>query len=1131
MTVNETNSNASSVNNCLNDSINYLSWNVRGLLSNWHQVEFISFIKQFDVIGLVETWATNVNSFNLQGFTCFESIRKKTATRGRPSGGIACLVKQTLCKFVTRLDSDLIDVIWLKLDLPNNPPIIMGTVYISPQGSSRHSNDDIFILIESDMALFRERYSNCSFMLFGDFNARTGGLVDLISFDSIHHLPIDDNIYSDAIVESVRNSCDNQSNQYGHQLIDLCKAASLCIVNGRSPGDSAGEFTYMSSLGQSVVDYLIVSQSLVNNVSHFNIGNREDSDHFPLEFTLRVEKVAEASNTPTTPSRYLTKYACNYDTFLNRYSNGSLQDNYNDFISSVDSATDVQRDVVNFNNLFYKVARPLGRNNKSCPAVRDWFDNDCTRCKRKVNTLLNIYRTSHSHESLINYKREKREYRNLIKSKKQKFQYDTIDDLKSCLETNNPRKFWLYFKTSKNSIPDSISCEEWYDYFYNLYNPRDPTSSGEFNELWAEMKGLVDNILNGEADLHMNDPDGIVLDTLDQPISENEIRESIEYLKNNKSPGIDGIPAEFFKKCSNIIVPLLWKLFNKIFNTGDFPESWGEGIIFPIYKKGNKSQANNYRGITLLPIISKIYTRILHCRLLIWEENCAHLREEQAGFRKGYSTTDNIFILYTFIQKYLSEKGGRFYCAFIDFEKAFDRVHRNILFYKLGKSGLRGKMFNSLSSIYNKVKASVLGCSGLTASFDCPLGVRQGCILSPFLFAFFINDLHEEFRKGGVVGGCPLGLIKIFYLLFADDLILIAESVIRLQRLLNHLNLYCQQNRLVVNLDKSNIVVFRNGGPLKRNEKWFYIGKSVPVVSHFKYLGLVFSSSGLWTKAQTVLAEQASKAMFSLGHKINYVRNAAASLCLNIFDVKILPILHYGCEVWGYINGPDIEKLQTKFCKQILSQHSHTINVAIRGELGRPTLRSLRLHRMVAYWLRLLGSSPNRYIYQTYLAQCELLDSKKECWLFHLKQLLFSYGFADVWYNQGVGHVDMFMSQFKQRCLDIDAQTWHTTISNYNRLATYSLFKTTLNFEFYLNIQVNPAYKRTLTAFRISAHTLMIEQGRHRNLPRDERLCSCNLSYIEDEFHFLLICPLYQDIRHQYIPIYFYQRPNIQKFC
>ena len=147
--------------------------------------------------------------------------------------------------------------------------------------------------------------------------------------------------------------------------------------------------------------------------------------------------------------------------------------------------------------------------------------------------------------------------------------------------------------------------------------------------------------------------------------------------------------------------------------------------------------------------------------------------ESQAGFRRGYSTIDNIFILQCIVQKYLTRKRGKFYCAFVDFAKAFDTVERQRLWYILLKGGIRGKMFKMLHTIYQDVKSCVRTKQGLTSYFDCPSGVRQGCMLSPFLFSFFINELVKEFQNCGQRGVqlCP-DLAEIFCLLFADDVVL-----------------------------------------------------------------------------------------------------------------------------------------------------------------------------------------------------------------------------------------------------------------------------------------------------------------------------------------------------------------------
>jgi hypothetical protein len=117
-------------------------------------------------------------------------------------------------------------------------------------------------------------------------------------------------------------------------------------------------------------------------------------------------------------------------------------------------------------------------------------------------------------------------------------------------------------------------------------------------------------------------------------------------------------------------------LFNIIYNTGKFPTQWREAIIIALHKKGDINDPGNYRGISLLSVFSKIFTSILNSRLMLWAETNKKLSESQAGFRKNYRTIDNAFVLHGVITKYLSKKGGKFYCIFVDFSKAFDSINR-----------------------------------------------------------------------------------------------------------------------------------------------------------------------------------------------------------------------------------------------------------------------------------------------------------------------------------------------------------------------------------------------------------------------------------------------------------------------
>ena len=153
---------------------------------------------------------------------------------------------------------------------------------------------------------------------------------------------------------------------------------------------------------------------------------------------------------------------------------------------------------------------------------------------------------------------------------------------------------------------------------------------------------------------------------------------------------------EMLKETLTTILPYLKVLFNDIFNSGIYPEDWGESILCPIYKNVNKTSPENYRGISLISSLCKIFNGILTKRLQSWCEDNQVIDESQAGFRKNYSTIDNIFSLQSVVQKYLSREGGPFYCIFIDFRRAFDSINHEKLWDSLKRKGINseGKFFN-----------------------------------------------------------------------------------------------------------------------------------------------------------------------------------------------------------------------------------------------------------------------------------------------------------------------------------------------------------------------------------------------------------------------------------------------------
>ena len=171
--------------------------------------------------------------------------------------------------------------------------------------------------------------------------------------------------------------------------------------------------------------------------------------------------------------------------------------------------------------------------------------------------------------------------------------------------------------------------------------------------------------------------------------------------------------------------------------SGHIPESWTVGIIKPLYKsKGDPTLPENYRPITILSCMGKLFTAILNSRLNNYLEENNLLNETQAGFRASYSTADNIFVIHA-LTEYLRVRKMKLYCAFIDFQKAFDSVWRVGLWHKLINSNVTGKILTVIKNMYANIKSCVSFNNKSSDFFECKNGLRQGENLSPILFSLF----------------------------------------------------------------------------------------------------------------------------------------------------------------------------------------------------------------------------------------------------------------------------------------------------------------------------------------------------------------------------------------------------------
>ena len=229
---------------------------------------------------------------------------------------------------------------------------------------------------------------------------------------------------------------------------------------------------------------------------------------------------------------------------------------------------------------------------------------------------------------------------------------------------------------------------------------------------------------------------------LHENITQEEVGKAIDQLQNYRAPGQDGVIGEILKTGGDKIREVVWMLCCIAWRAESIPTEWRQGIVVPLHKDGDERDPMNYRGITLLSIVGKVFTRVLNNRLTKFAERKTFgIVEEQGGFRPERGTEDQIFIL----TEVLKARSGRTtYTAFIDVKKAYDTVWRDGLWIRLWEEGVRGKMWRMIREMYRTVQSSVLVDGEQTEMFELNTGVRQGCVMSPVLFSFFINGLTRE---------------------------------------------------------------------------------------------------------------------------------------------------------------------------------------------------------------------------------------------------------------------------------------------------------------------------------------------------------------------------------------------------
>lgn len=379
-----------------------------------------------------------------------------------------------------------------------------------------------------------------------------------------------------------------------------------------------------------------------------------------------------------------------------------------------------------------------------------------------------------------------------------------------------------------------------------------------------------------------------------EPPNRVEIEAVIVQLKNHKATGPDSLPAELFKYGSSPLANALTPIIREVWSTCCIPDIWKEGVIITIPKKGDLGDCKNWRGITLLNTIEKVLAFIILGRILPSVDIL--LRQEQAGFRKGRSCVDHINTLRLIIEQSV-EMNSPLYLLFVDFERAFDTIHRTAIWSALQNLGIPETIVNLIKELYRDAACSVRYKGKHSAKFNISRGVRQGCVLSPLLFLVVLDSVLVQTNIQAPNGIQWRPFQKLNDLDYADDICMMTHRLPDMENKLRSLIVNAAKVGLRVNFGKTKVMRIKTNcsDPLTATIDDNLV--TIEDVEIFSYLGSVITKTG---GADLDIQSRINKARYAFRSLEKVWRSNIISrrTKIRIFNSSVKSVLLYGSETW-----------------------------------------------------------------------------------------------------------------------------------------------------------------------------------------------------------------------------------------
>ena len=508
-----------------------------------------------------------------------------------------------------------------------------------------------------------------------------------------------------------------------------------------------------------------------------------------------------------------------------------------------------------------------------------WFNDDCRNAYNEKQSAFHLWSNNKSDLCWRNFTRLRAEAQTIYDAAEREYNNSIKETLSS---TDQPHKFWSTLKSALFGVDSSM--------------PPLLKADGSVAHCPKEKANLLAEMFERkQSNEHVDLPPicfpEVNLSSL--AFRSSEVKQLLLDLDNYGGMDPNGIFPLFLKKNAQLLAPKISTILRKLIRAGSFPSFWRSGNITPLPKGASaSSDPSDYRPITITPVLSKIYEKLLYKRLSKYVENNNMLPNLQFGFRKGRGTCDALLTISSYLQRSL-DRGLEARMVGLDFSAAFDRVNHSALIYKLKLIGIGGPFLNIIKEFLTNRTQRVCIDGELSDVRNVISGVPQGSVLGPLLFIIYTSDMWS---------GLENKLIA-----YADDATLaacidspnsrshVADS---LNRDLTRINDWCKLWGMKLNPNKTqSMIISRSRTPNPQHPELSIDGTVLATCNSFKILGLTFDSKLTFEKHIRNVAS-------GISQKIGILRKCYKifgdqTIMLNCFNSFILPCFEYCAPVWA----------------------------------------------------------------------------------------------------------------------------------------------------------------------------------------------------------------------------------------